>query len=422
MIKKLFEKIKRDELLRGSIILFIMINIYNVFNYLFHFSMARILGPADYGVLAVLFSLVYIFSIPSEAIQNIITSYSSKLNSKKQDGKIKFLVLTSLKKGFGFSFILFFLFIPVSFILSAFLKIDYKLFILTGLIIFSAILLPISRGVLQGKKKFSSLGTNMISEGFLKFSLAILFVFIGWKVYGSIIAVVIGLVIPIFLAFYSIKDVLKTKSEKENFSGIYSYSLPYFICMISIVLIYSLDVIFAKRFFSPDLAGKYSVASTFGKIIFFGILAISKAMFPITCETHVSGNKTGNLLKKSLIISLIASGIILLIYAFLPELIIGLLFGSQYLEISSILFIIGLALTFLSFANLIILYGLSTNKVGLSSISLIIFVVLEITLFSLFHNTLLQFAICFLTTNFLMLVFSIILIKYASFNSNSCLQ
>ena len=65
MIEKIKNKIRSDELLKGSFILFIMINIFNLLNQVFHLIMARLLGPADYGTLTVLFSLIYIFAIPS---------------------------------------------------------------------------------------------------------------------------------------------------------------------------------------------------------------------------------------------------------------------------------------------------------------------------------------------------------------------
>src|SRR3989338_1959753 len=88
-----------NELGRGAFILFITINIFNLLNFLFHFSMGRLLGPAAYGILAVLMSLVYIYNIPSEAIQNIISRYTSKFNIKKEHGKIKSLLFKGLFKG-----------------------------------------------------------------------------------------------------------------------------------------------------------------------------------------------------------------------------------------------------------------------------------------------------------------------------------
>jgi len=49
-------------------------------------------------------SFVYIFYMPSEAIQTIITKYTNKLNINNEFGKIKDLMYRSLKMGFKYSF------------------------------------------------------------------------------------------------------------------------------------------------------------------------------------------------------------------------------------------------------------------------------------------------------------------------------
>ncbi len=410
-IDSIRQKFSGDDLLKGGLILFILLNIFNFLNYFFQFSMARMLGPADYGVLAVLMSIIYIFSIPTEAIQNVITRYTSIFNRKKEFGKIKFMLFKSLRKSFFASLLLFLLFLPLSYFLSIFLKIDFLVFAYLGLVIFFFFSLPIVRGVLQGEKKFSSLGVNLILDGLVKVSAAVSLVFLGWKVYGAISAILIGSLIAFLTAFFSLKDVLKVQKTGEEFKGIYFYSMPFFVSALSIFLIFSLDVIFARRFFPPEIAGKYAVAAMLGRIIFFGTFAISKAMFPIASEKHDSGDRNSYLLKKSLKIVGILSFLILLFYLFLPEIVISILFGSQYIEVSNILFILGLALTFLSFTNVIILYGLAIGKIKNSSFSFLIFSFIEIILFYVFHSSLLEYTVAFLVVNFIMLVYSLFLIR-----------
>lgn len=102
-----FKNFFYSEFGKGSLILIIMLGIYNIFNFLFHLTMGRILGPENYGILAVLMSLIYIYGVPSEAIQNLITKYTSKLNLNKKDGKIKYFMNKSLKKGLNISIFLF---------------------------------------------------------------------------------------------------------------------------------------------------------------------------------------------------------------------------------------------------------------------------------------------------------------------------
>ena len=405
-IEKLRKGINSDEMIKSGIILFIMINLFNFLNYIFHFSMARLLGPVDYGTLAVLFSLIYLFNIPSEAVQNIVTKYTNKFVLKKEYEKIKSFLIKSLKRAVLISFLSFIAFIPVAFFLSSFLKIDFWLFIYTGILIFFIFSVPILRGLIQGRKKFFLLGTNMVFEGMIKVVLGILLVFLGFRVYGALTSVIMASLFAFFMIFLTSRDIFKAETKKYNFNGIYSYSFPYFVSIFSIVLIYSLDIVIAKRFFSPEMAGNYAVISMLGKMIFFGTFAISKAMFPLSSESYENNRDTFFLLKKSLIIVGLISSFVLIFYLFSPEFAIKILFGSKYTALSNILFFLGLSFTFLSLTNLLILYGLSINKIKKSSFFLLGFVFLEVVLLSIFNSSLQEFAIAFLAVNFSMLVFS----------------
>jgi len=412
MLKDFLIRLREDELIRGSFILLIMINIFNIMNYVFHFSMGKLLGPVGYGTLAALLSFTYIFSIPSEAIQTVITKYSSIFNSKKEYGKIKYMFLRGLKKALIFSGVLYVLFIFISLYLSVFLEIDYFLFLIVGIVIFFFFLSPFTRGVLQGQKKFFSLGISFVIEGFIKVSLGIILVLIGLKVYGSILAFVLAIGISFFVTLLFISHILKFKSKKENLKNIYGYSIPYFIAFFSIILVFSMDIILARRFFNPEIAGQYSAASMLGKAIFLGGIGISKAMFPLTSENYKNNQKTKNLLLKSLSISLIVSTIVLLFYFFFPKLIINILYTNEFLDISGIIFFTGLAFAFLSFTNIIISYGLSVDKIKKSSFSLLVFVLIQVFLLSIFNRNLFEFSIALLFSNIFMFIYSLFLIIF----------
>lgn len=410
-MSRILNKIKKDELIRGSIILFILINLCNAINYLFHASLARLLGPADYGTFTVLFSLMYIFAISSEAIQNVISSYTSKLNINKESGKIKYLFSRSFKKSIKISLVCYIIYIPIAFFLHNYLDIDLLLFLITGIFIFLFFFIPIIRGTMQGMKRFYSLGFNMFFESLMKLILGIFLVLIGFKVYGAIFATLIGALFSIFIALPSLKKILRSKQEWSDFKGIYYYSIPYFISIFTIVMIYSLDVIFAKKFFDATTAGLYSAVSTLGKVIFFSIFGISKAMFPLSSENHASGKKSTKIIIKSLKLAFIISLIILLIYLLFPRLILTILFGKEYVEAYKIVFIVGLSLAFLSFTNLLLLYGLAVNKIKKSAYFLLGFIVMEIVLFYNYHANIIEFSKAFLVINLLLLMFSIILVK-----------
>ena len=412
MLQRL-KNLRRDELVKGGFILFIMLGLYNVLNYVFQISMAKMLGPADYSILAVLMSIIYIISIPNEAIQTVITKYTSLFGATNSLGKIKDLFFRSAKKGIKFAGILFILLILLSFALSYLLKIEFWLLAVTSLSIFFIFLTPISRGILQGRKKFAFLGLNLVIESFVKVILALLLVFAGWKLYGAISAVIIGSIMAFFLAFFAISDIIKAKRERAEFYKIYEANLPILIAMVSIVLMYSLDIIFARAFFSPQNAGEFAFVSLIGKVIIFVSASIGKALFPLSSEGFEKGKNTSSLFKKALLLVICIAFAALLIYYFFPEEIITIIsLGSpQYLGGAGILFIISLAYAFLSISNIIILYKLSINKIVKKAYFLLFFVLAEVVLISIFHENLIEYSISLLVSNLLIFLYSLFLIK-----------
>ncbi|MDP3881838.1 MAG: oligosaccharide flippase family protein [Nanoarchaeota archaeon] len=411
MMQKLRE-IRKDELVNGSIILFIMIVLFNFLNYGFHISMAKLMGPANFGILAALMSIAYILNIPGEAIQTIVSRYTSRLNAKNEPGKIKDFFYKSMKKGLLFSLIAFMLLIPISFFASKTLKIEVGLILLTSLLIVEIFLVPIGRGVLQGRKKFFSMGLSLVGEAFVKVLFAILFVYIGWGVYGAMGGVWAGGIIAFLFVILVLKDLIKSPREIAKFTNIYKTNVPVLIAITSIVLMYSLDILFARSFFAPEIAGKYAFVSMIGKVIIFVSFSIGKAMLPISSEDFDRGMETRKLFKKSLILVSGISGAILLMYALLPKTIIFLvsLGSTQYLEGANLLFLLGLSYTLLAISNIIVLYQVSINKVS-RSFYLLFFVVLQIVVWMMYHSTLLEFVYGFLFVNLIMFLYSLFLIR-----------
>jgi len=364
------------------------------------------LGKENYVVFAAMMSLVYIFSVPMESIQTMISKFTSKFNLDKDYGKMKNLLIKSLGKSFIGAVIVFILFIPLALFLSGAMNVDFPLIVFTGIMIFFAFLLPVPRGVMQGRKKFTLLGANMVLESVLKLSLAILLVWFGFKVYGAMAAVILGVFFVFALAFIFIKEVITSRRVKARVEKISSYSLPIFIVIFVITLMYSVDIILARILLQPEQAGTYAVISMMGKMIFFGTWAISKAMFPIASEEHEGGKDTWKLFKKAFLIVVFMCAVALLAFLFFPKFLISILFSKIYADGAGILFYIGACFSLLSLANLNFLYAISKNKVGKSAFLLFFFFLLQISLFMMFNQTLLHFALAFLVSSALIFMAS----------------
>jgi O-antigen/teichoic acid export membrane protein len=376
--------------------------------------MAKMLGPSDYGILAVLMAFIYIFGIPGNAIQTIASKYTSKFNVNKEYGKMKDFLIKGLWRGFLFSLMIYIITLPIIFILSNLLNISFYLLALTFLFVFYIFAISVIRGVIQGKKKFLQLGFNLVIESSFKVAVSLLLVFIGFRVFGAVFGLIICAIITFILSFFAIKDILKFKRNKEKFPSIYLSNIPVLVSMTSLVLLYSLDIIFARILFSSEMAGQYAFVSLIAKAIFFGSSAISSAMLPISSEKYEKNDKTGGIFKKAMLMVLFICISALLVYLFFSKQVIYLLsLGSlQYLPASNILFILGLAYSFIAIANVLIIYGLSINKIGkISSMIAIIFVFIEIILLSVFNSSLMIFSINILIINLGYLIYALIALK-----------
>jgi O-antigen/teichoic acid export membrane protein len=165
---------------------------------------------------------------------------------------------------------------------------------------------------------------------------------------------------------------------------------------------YSLDIILAKALFSPKISGAYSVASMIGKMVFFGTASISNVMFPISSEKHFrdKDNKAKNIFKVSFIFLAALCLLSVIILTIFPDLIITVLFGSKYLEISNILVYTAISFVFLSLTNNIVLYKIAIEEFNWSKVILLgIFLVIQVMGFCIFNKSLFLFSLSFVFTS-----------------------
>lgn len=369
----------RGDLLSGGITLLITFNIFNILSFLYQILMARMLSVSDYGILATLFSIIYVLSVFSESIQTIMTKYSA---NQKIKGKLKNLAKRALVKGVFFGILFFSLYACIALFLTSVLEIDYWLLFLVGLFVPLFILMPINRGIMLGKERFKGLGINLIIEASLKVILAVFFVYAGMKVYGAIGGTIIAALFSFGLSFLILKDIFKAKEQRINVSNIYKYSQPVFIISTGILIFYSLDIIIAKAVFAPEIAGAYAIASVLAKSIFLVTQPISRAMFPLTAKNERNNFLSKNLLKNALMLLGTCLFIILVVFYFFSPQLITIFSGKEIAESTAVLFNLACAISILSVTNLILFYKLSRNTKSIISnkvlmLGVIVLIVME---------------------------------------------
>jgi O-antigen/teichoic acid export membrane protein len=89
------------------------------------------------------------------------------------------------------------------------------------------------------------------------------------------------------------------------------------------------------------------------------------------------------------------------IYLIFPQQILQFLYGQQYIEAANALSILGFAMTFFALSGLIVNYGLAVGSKRFIAVYSM-FVVLEVSLIVLFHDSATQIALNMLVTSLLL--------------------
>ncbi|MBS3075884.1 oligosaccharide flippase family protein [Candidatus Pacearchaeota archaeon] len=404
--------ILRNEFFLGSLILMILINTGNVITYVLHFSMARLLGPVDYGIFAVLTNIIFIFSMPAVSIQTLISKYTTRYNLKKDFGRIRGIFSYLMKESLVISAMLYVAFLIISLYVYKQLKISFFLLALTGIFLFIAFTYPILIGILQGMKRFNAWGWNYVISCFIKLVIAVLLVTIGFRVYGAIIGFILGNFISFLMLFPLIKEILHSKKIESRLDIFSRESLPTVLSMLVIVIMYSMDIILAKIFFNPEIAGKYAIASLLGKTIWFAASAVGNAMFPISSEKYETGKKSRGVMTKTYFAVIFICITAVFILATFPEFIIKILFDARYLDVANILSYIGIGFSFFSLLNIHILHKISVDKLRMRHVFILaILMVLQFFVLLFVHSSLESFSILFMISNIIIFIASILFIQ-----------
>ncbi|ASJ16054.1 capsular biosynthesis protein [Thermococcus chitonophagus] len=351
----------------------------NVLNYFYQLFAGRFLTPSQYGELFSLLSLLYIFSVFSQTINTSVTKFTTRYSTTGDYGKVKGLIIGFTKHVLILGIVIYISILLASPWILNFLKIDNSLYLV---VLFASLplsfLLPVYQGVLRGLQRFISLGLSVVSWSFIKFVGGIGLIIFGYGVLGGIFGILLANVGALIITLAFLKDILGWKSEKVDVPEILSYGTFTFLVLLAYTVMWNLDVIMAKHYFSPTVAGEYSALSVLGKIILFAPGAVGMVIFPKAAERFENGGDHFKILVRGLGIVLLISGGAVVAYALFPSFIIRLIYGAKYLSISGYLWLYGLGMMFLSMVNVLFNYLLSIRKSWLTLLALILGVAVEI--------------------------------------------
>ena len=366
---KLIKKLINHPLFSGSAIVFVGNMTANVVNYLYHLIMGRMLGPVEYGVLASLYSVLYLVGIiPSSASVSIV-----KFISSAKDREVFSVYHAINKLIFKLALFLSVVTIILSPFIAKFLHINsLTSVILVAPILFFMLVTLVNQSASQGLLKFVGFVVPILISSISKLMIGVLLVFMGWSIFGAMTGVLIAAILAYFYSFSFIKKHLKITIIKDvNLKPFVNYSGPVLIQALAFTSIFTIDVILAKHFLDPFSAGIYAALSTLGKIIFFAASPVASTMFPVISKRKSSNQGYLKVFVASFLITFSIAGLATLFFWLFPDLTIGILYGKDYLSAKGDLVWMACFILFYTLSNLLVNFFLSIGKVKVVVLPLI---------------------------------------------------
>lgn len=373
-MKSKIQSVWADPALRGTSIFMLGNIVVSGLAFAYHFVLARLLGPHEYGILAALFGLLYLVQVPMNALDFLITKLISDFETDKMITHTRGMIIFLWKKIGGATLLMF----PILLILSKFVQNFLNLpevgpIVAIWIFIYLLLIITVLRSVLKAWLKFGALVSNQIIEMVIRLMFSVVLVYFvsawyGWGLAGVILASVVVLFISLF-QMREIFSVPTTKFEHHQWP-IRSLGLGGLILALSYTLMYSIDILLVKHFFNDYLTGIYAVLVTAGKVVYFAQSPLSSAMTPVVARK----SRHPELARRDLWLLLGISGaigiIIVTMYALMSHSLIDLVFSNKFIEAAPLMTWMGLAILGYAMANTCASFLLALNKIKAAWISL----------------------------------------------------
>jgi O-antigen/teichoic acid export membrane protein len=362
------------QMLQGSSILFIAMMVVNGLNYAYTLLLGRLMGPNDYGAYASFISLFLIMALLPMTLQQVTAKFTASGESV-----IAYTSRLGFWLGSAVGIVLFLLSGPLSSL------VHLPQIWLIGIALFLPIyaLLGALRGETQGKQHFSHLGLNLVLEHGVKIMMTPLAMVVAPLASGAVLATLATSPIPLI----QLRRYLKSSGLSAHLRHkIKRYALPIFVSLLAQVVINNSDVLMVNALFDQETAGIYAAIALIGRAVFYGSWAVSAAVFPMVAARQGS---TLTLLNWALI-SVACVGLSITVFCtFMPNVIIGILFGNAYLAGVHLIAPYAFMTTLYALANVVSNHYLASGSHRAGYVPLV-GAFLQVALIILFHGSSLQ--------------------------------
>src|SRR5438046_4963328 len=383
-LRERLAQVRRSRVVSQNLDLFVGGLIAVVGGFVYPALAGRLLGPVTYGQVAFLIALYAVGTAPALILVVVLARYPASLAARGAEGISSLLTRTIRLVALPCLVAIRFTPLPARPVAS-FEHLGSTIPVL--ILGFSIALIwqvSIPRGILQGLQRFTALSLTLSLELVVRTATVVALLAANYAVSGAMAAVLLGLVFAFALGLIALRDHLGRSKTRVHLRVMAGFSLAAAAGIIGVQILYNQDVILAEHYLSSHDGGIYGGLNKIGTILFFLTLSVSQFLFPRVVEAVAKEQHPRRILLSSAgILTALGAGA-LLVFAVVPGLVVGILFGPSFRDAIPLVFPVGLIGLALSLDNLLVQFFMAVHDRVFVPI-LALGVVTEGVLIFLFH-------------------------------------
>lgn len=345
-----------NPLVFGTAVMFVGSNLANAIGFLYHFLLGRMLGKETYGELAAFLSIVSLCS----SVYAFVGIYMTREIASTDKPRDRFTKVASF-------------FLPIflttltliSFLVVLF-RADLKIGLTTALMIFFANCFALInffiKAYYQGMSDFIKVSVLSNVEMIFRLILAVILVYMGAAIYGVTIAYVLGASISLFVGFRFLKPKMAefTKRSKIKTSEVFKSSFIPIAVSLGTTVLMSVDIIVVRYLLSEVDSGTYSASLTIGRMVMYATTPIAAVLLPILAKKGLNNPVFTGVL--GIASSVFVSLAFLIIFYYFSPLVVSVLYGNGFPQVSDYVLHSGLNMSLLSLVMASANIGYAKNR------------------------------------------------------------
>ena len=153
--------------------------------------------------------------------------------------------------------------------------------------------LPMIWGVLQGQQNFLWLGWSMLANAIGRCSVAVVAVLLLHAyAAGMMTGVLIGVFVSALIGIWQTRGIWFAKAEPFDARGLLRQVIPLLLAFLGFQILFTVDTIFVKSYFTQDEAGFYVSAGTLSRALMWLVLPLASVMFPRLVHSAARSEKS----------------------------------------------------------------------------------------------------------------------------------